>query len=504
MRLLIRADGGPKIGGGHLMRCLALAEAARARGHDVCFVSVRSGLASLVTAAGFPVVDLDPVPHVPEATPPHAGWLSLPWDRDAEACAALAAARSIDWVVLDHYGLDARWTDRLRRACPGLRVLAVDELDDRPLAADLVLDAWRLQAGPRRHPVTGTLAGPAFALLRPEFAALREAALARRGGAVRRVLVLPGLMDAAGLAPLALAALEGSGLAAEVVMGAQAQSVAAVRQLIAGRPDRSLVLDAGDMAARMAAADVCIGAGGGTALERCCLGLPTVAVPVAANQENGVAALAARGALVPLSLAEARAGGLRAALERAIAAAPQIAAAAARLCDGLGAGRVIDALESRLRPLAQDDCQRIFDWRNRPQIRAVSHDPAPLDPAAHAAWFARTLARRDGLWRIYSEGGRDLGFVGATDQGDGLWQWSFYIGADPAPPGAGGRMLAAFLRLLACTPGCRAVRAEVLDGNAASAALHLRLGFRPVPGDRPGVLVFRREVCDLQSSQDGA
>ncbi|TCO71633.1 UDP-2,4-diacetamido-2,4,6-trideoxy-beta-L-altropyranose hydrolase [Rhodovulum euryhalinum] len=504
MRVLIRADGGQLIGGGHLMRCLTLAGAAAARGHQVLFAAARSDLNQRIAAAGFPLVELAPLPHTPESAPPHAPWLSLPWDEDARLCADLVAAHGVDWVILDHYGLDSRWSERVRKARPGLRLLVLDDLDDRPLGADLLLDAGRFGGPPRRHPVPGTLTGPAFALLRPEFAARRAEALARRGGEVRRVLILPGLMDAAGLAPLALDALAGSGLEAEVVMGATAQSLAEVRRRVAGRAGRSLTLDATDMADRMLRADLCIGAGGGTAWERCCLGLPTVAVAVAENQVAWIDALAARGAVEPLSLAEARAGGLRGALEATIARAPAMARAAAALCDGQGAARVLDAIEARLRPLESSDMQRLFDWRNQPHIRAASHDPAPLDPATHAAWFAQSLSRKDGLWRIYREGGRDLGVVSAVDRGEGRWQWSFHVGEPDAPPGAGGRMLAAFLRLLADTPGCRWLEGEVIEGNDPSAALHRRLGFRQVATGQPGILVFRREVCHDQTIDHGA
>ncbi|WP_210199533.1 UDP-2,4-diacetamido-2,4,6-trideoxy-beta-L-altropyranose hydrolase [Phaeovulum vinaykumarii] len=510
----MRVDAGPQIGGGHLMRCLTLAGAARERGHAVRFIAARAELNRHIHAAGFPLDELAPLPHAPEAFPRHAHWLSLPWAEDARRAADLVAQAGADWLVVDHYGLDARWVAPIRAACPGLRVLALDDLDDRDTGADMVLDPGHLdRRAPRRHPVPATLPGPDFALLRPEFAAHRAAALARRGAGVRRVLILPGMMDAAGLAPLALDALAGRDLEAEVVMGASAQSVAAVRARIADRPGWSLTLDATDMAQRMSTADLCIGAGGGTSWERCCLGLPTLAVAVAENQEPGLAALAARGAVELLSLAEARDPARMAkALARALARAPQMAQAAAGLCDGRGAGRVLDALEGGLRPLAPEDCARLFEWRNQPHVRAASHNHDPLDPAVHAAWFARTLARDDGLWCVYAEGGRDLGLVSAVDQGAGLWRWSFYLGAPDAPPGAGGRMLAAFLRRLAAEPRCRIVEGEVLETNPASVTLHQRLGFAECPPDTaadpaaprplPGVLVFRRTLAP--AAQHGA
>mgnify|MGYP000521565666 CR=1 FL=1 len=504
MRLLIRADGGARVGGGHVMRCLALAEAAAARGWAVRVVMADTApdLAGRVVAAGHDLVRLAPAPAGPDPEgPAHAAWCALPWAQDAAATARAAEGWRADWLIWDHYGLDARWVAAVRQGAPaGMRVMAVDDLDDRALGSDLVLDQTRLAPGPRSHPALATLRGPRFALLRGEFAALRAEALARRGGPVRRVLVVPGLMDAAGLAPRALAALERlPGLAAEVAMGAASQSAAAVAAMVAGRTDRRLVLDAPDMAARMAAADLCIGAGGVTAWERCCLGLPSLIVPVAENQRASAEALAAAGAARVLALeATADPAGFAGAIAAAIGAAPAMAARAAALCDGEGTQRVLDALSGRLRPVTAQDAAQLFAWRDAPRVRAASLDAGPLDPARHAAWVARAAAGEGGMWCVYAEAGRALGHVNAVAGADGWWRWSFYIGAEEAPAGAGGRMLATFLPRLFARPDVRGVTAEVLPHNAASLALHRHLGFRET-GRAGAALAFALSRCDIRA-----
>lgn len=485
MRIVVRCDAGAEIGGGHAMRCLTLADELSARGHDTAFVMAASPMATSLRAEGREVRELSPRPHTPESRPPHAAWLSLPWADDAaRTAAALVAA---DWLVVDHYGLDARWVDMVRGAHPGLRVLAIDDLDDRPLGADLLLDVGRVGGG-RRHGAPGQMIGPTFALLRPEFAAMRTSALARRDGAVRLALVLPGLMDASGLAPRALDALDQAGFdgTVEVVMGRAAQSRPEVEARVAGRGDRVLTLDARDMARRMARADLCIGAGGGTAWERCCLGLPSVCVAVAENQRAQVATLDRAGAAIGLSLADTAEGGLAEAIGRLSEVRVAMAATAARLCDGAGAARVADALEGGLRELVDADRELLFRWRDQPHIRAMSHSSGPLDPRIHAEWFDRTRTRDDGLWRIYREGGRDVGLVSAVRTG-AVWRWSFHVGEAGAAPGAGGRMLAAFLRLL---PGDAIVEGEAKSANPASIRLHERLGFKRI-AKRNGTLVFR-------------
>lgn len=492
MRLLIRVDGDARMGGGHVMRCLTLAGAAAKRGWEVSFVTsaYSAGMGARIRAAGFhtaPVMEGEVPPD--EQAPPHAHWLRADWQSDAAATGAEAARCRADWLIWDHYGLDARWVDAVREFRPEIRVLALDDLDDRALGSDLLLDQTRLDHAARHHPVTCAMTGPDYALLRPEFAESRPASLARRDGAVRRVIVMPGMMDAAGLAPMALNALRNfPDLQAEVVMGRGNQSADAVAALCAENPMWTYTPEPPDMAACMVAADLCIGAAGMTGWERCCLGLPTVAVAVADNQRPSLQGLADAGAVVALTLENAQSE-LPDAIRRAMADTAAMSARAATLCDGGGADRVLDAMDARLRPVRETDAQTLFDWRNQPHIRAVSLDQSELVWDEHLDWVRGVVTRDDGLWMIYREGGRDLGHVNARPDGDGLWKWGFYIGAPDAPKGAGTRMLAAFLDHLQGR-GIHDIGAEVRVENAPSIALHRKLGFVVQGAERAGVLAF--------------
>ena len=96
------------------------------------------------------------------------------------------------------------------------------------------------------------------------------------------------------------------------------------------------------MAALTAAADLAIGAGGSSVWERCCLGLPSLTLVLADNQQDATAALAARGATEAVGEGDV-AGRLAALLADPIRLA-QMSRAASALCDGQGAGRVAERL----------------------------------------------------------------------------------------------------------------------------------------------------------------
>ncbi|NQZ73494.1 MAG: UDP-2,4-diacetamido-2,4,6-trideoxy-beta-L-altropyranose hydrolase, partial [Dinoroseobacter sp.] len=290
MRIAIRSDSGTQVGGGHVMRCLSLAIAARDAGHEVQFVcaEVDGHLGDRIAKSGFEVSWLS-AKDLPASGEDIESWRPMPVAQDAEQTIAVLQDVSPDWIILDHYGLGGAWVKALRAALPDLKILALDDLDREPLFADFLLNPAAFPDTPISQPHMAMLKGPAHALLRPEFRTLRPNALKRRTGEVKSVLILPGMVDNLGFAAAALTAMRDlPGLKAEVVMGSQSPSVPQIKALVADVPNWSLTLDATDMAEHLHSADLAIGAGGVSAWERCCLGLPAVNVALAENQQPGV------------------------------------------------------------------------------------------------------------------------------------------------------------------------------------------------------------------------
>ncbi|MFM8821151.1 MAG: UDP-2,4-diacetamido-2,4,6-trideoxy-beta-L-altropyranose hydrolase [Phenylobacterium sp.] len=331
-RVLFIADAGPEAGGGHLMRSLTLSEALSARGADCAFLATSESAALLETfAPGVSRIET-------------AG-------TDRAALAAALAGQGFDALVFDHYRLSRPDHDALAggRAC-----LVIDDLADRPLGADVVLDS-----GPDRRPSdytlltdgdTRLLLGPAFAPVRSRFAALRASSLARRGGAVGRVLVTMGLSDVGGVTGRVVDRLRPrlGDVIIDVVLGGQAQSRKVMMRMATHDRRLRLHVDATDMASLLHDADFVISAAGSTVWEICTLGLPSAIVVVADNQRAAAGALAQRGAALVVDASDpAFEGALDRALMRLISDPVQrahLSEAAANVCDGQGAGRAADAL----------------------------------------------------------------------------------------------------------------------------------------------------------------
>lgn len=354
LKVAIRADASTALGFGHLARCLALADAVRARSGEVTLVwrQMPIHLGSWIHESGHKWIDLDGgrVFRPGEFAGPE-GPASDPWqDKDASDMVNALTSVDWDWLIVDHYSIDAHW-ERALRPLVG-RVLVIDDMANRPHECDVLLDQ-SLPDGSQSYatlvpPACRVLAGPTYALVRDEF--LRARAFSRpRDGDVNRVLIFMGGGDTNNFTEVAVRACIDAGFGraqVDVAVGAGHAHVASIQALcaVAGF---AVHVQTSRMADLMVTADLAIGAAGSSSWERCSVGLPAIAIAVAENQRAVLQCLAARGAAVPLEGSLDR-GVLTDALltaRRNPARVRALSEAAWSLVDGCGADRVCDVME---------------------------------------------------------------------------------------------------------------------------------------------------------------
>lgn len=355
-RVVIRVDASVEMGMGHLVRCMSLANALAEEGTEVFFLlrSHAAALTGLIEADGHAVRLLADPPHDSGAAPTR--WLPTTWQRDAgQTLDAIGQIGAPDWLIVDHYALDAKWERLQRQQVP--RILAIDDLADRPHDCDILLDQNLVAAMETRYrgllPATcRPLLGPRFALLRHDFAEQRKSA-AIRDGEIRRILVCYGGSDPSNETAKALAAvkyLSVSSLSVDVAIGPSNPHADLIAKLCLELPRTNMHRGANNMAELMACADLAIGAGGVMSWERCCLGLPTIAVDIADNQIGGLTALARLGALVHLGSAASVTQDQMESSIRSLLGDPAktraIGDVAHALVDGEGCGRVRTAMNA--------------------------------------------------------------------------------------------------------------------------------------------------------------
>ncbi|GLH33447.1 UDP-2,4-diacetamido-2,4,6-trideoxy-beta-L-altropyranose hydrolase [Pseudomonas sp. BR1R-5] len=483
MKVLVRADASSSIGVGHTARCLTLGKALRELGAQVSFACclLDGHRRAAIEQEGFEVFAW---PQREEKKPGIE-----PWAADIAALRdVLPAQARFDWLIVDHYALDARWEQAARAFAR--RIAVIDDLADRDHAADLLLDqnfsASEALYAPRLATECRRLLGPRYALVGPAF----QGAAISPPLQARRVLVSFGGFDVAGMLPKTLQALSGlEGLQVTCIAGLGHRQGELLAQLCDARAGWELHDYVDDLPMRMVAADLFIGAGGGTTWERAALGLPSLCVSVADNQRANAQAMARAGMHLYLGEAgQVQVPALRQAIALLLsnqALRQSFAERSRALVDGLGAQRVAVALLGEglaLRPARSEDAQLLFDGRNAPEVRRRSQQSRELDWAGHLAWLAATLADRQRLLLIAETGDGPVGCVRYDRLPGQRAKVSLYLFAGRCGLGWGRALLA---RGEACVrefwPDLRAIEAQVLPDNQASLQLFAGAGFAQSP-----------------------
>jgi len=484
-KILFRVDASVEIGGGHLVRCLALARRLQLQGCKASFLSRNLPEGFRRQAADIELIDL------PAAVQSRAAG-GLPWEEDARQTRDVIEKQGpFDWLVVDHYGIDQRWEARVRG--PGGRLLVVDDLATSRHRCDLLLNQNLVAGGAARYrdlvpEECQLLVGPEFALLRKEFAPARTP-FQRSRDPVVQALVSLGSTDPEGGTMRALLAIERvrpPGLAVAVVVGAANPHRAGIERYCAAREHLRLIVqaDAEAMARLMLKADIAIGAGGSSLWERCCLGLPSLVLGIASNQfEVGRAAAKAGLCIYAGDMdstsddeLDAKLGLLLddADLRRSMAKAGQA------LVDGRGCARVATrmiAALTQLRLATMADAEIAYVWRNSPETRRYSADARPRDLASHLDWFRRAIADES---RVLLMGEDATGTFGVLryDLAGAVATVSIYLDPRRRGQGYGGALLVAGERWLReRNPGLALLRASVKPENLPSRRLFAADGF---------------------------
>jgi UDP-2,4-diacetamido-2,4,6-trideoxy-beta-L-altropyranose hydrolase len=384
--LLIRADASIAIGTGHVMRCLALAQAWQDAGGRAVFVMSEAtpAIQTRLAAESCEVLFLSSA----------AGT-----DEDSFQTIVLARERVADWIVVDGYQFGADYQRALNAA--GCKVLFLDDYGhSQHYSADLVLnqnvcanaDSYR-----NKEPQTRLLLGPKYSLLRREFAGWRPWER-NVSAASHHLLVMMGGSDQENVTARVIQALVIAGLDLEttVVIGGSNPHFAVLQELAArSGPKIRLQTDVLSMAEPMALADVAISAAGSTCWELCLLGLPALILDVADNQTELATELDRRGCAIRVGDRSVSAEKIADELKRLVGSLElrrSLSQRSRELVDGNGAARVVSVLRGddgiRLRPAQADDIRLLWEWANDPDVRAASFSSDPIPWETHVAWFA--------------------------------------------------------------------------------------------------------------------
>ena len=487
--IIIRADASVGMGTGHVMRCLALAQAWQEEGGGCVFAMAEStpAIEDRVRAEKF---ELSLLP-----TPPASR-------QDSAALVKLATGAHAGWVVVDGYQFDVEYQRALKAA--GLKLLLMDDAGHAgTYLADLVVDQNSGASESfyqRKEPYTRLLLGSRYAMLRHEFKPWREwrREIPARG---TKVLITMGGSDPQNITLQAIEALRSTkidGIEAAVVAGGSNPHLGSLEEAIREHRNIRFHKNAANMAELMAWADVAISAAGTICWEMCLLGLPAILIDWAENQRPLARDLDRRGVAIHLgSTEDISAERIANKLEWLLLspdARNTMSNRGRELVDGRGAGRVVSAMlgaEWRLRRAQPDDVDLLWHWANDSDVRAASFSSEFITHERHREWLTEKLSDPNSVL-----------LVGLNSDGDPTGVVRYDIDGERALISVSlakefrGRGHGKILLELAVEELFRSGRATVIDAhvkpmNEASLRLFTRVGFRRredgIVSGQPGV-----------------
>lgn len=411
-RVVFRVDASEQMGGGHLLRCIALADALSQRGAEIHFICglLPGHFSDLLEKSGLAVIQIKK----------GAG---EPLNELVETQAALESLGVVDWLVIDHYGLDEQWETKFRRLVR--KIMVIDDKANRRHNCDILLDQNYIPSPVERYndlvPAScQMLLGPRYAILQEGFSTARQN-LRLRDGQVRRLLICFGATDPAGHTFSAIEALfpnAGAFEQIDVVTTPENSRATELQERCSELPNVYFHSPAKDFIGLMQAADLAVGAGGIMNWERACLGIPTIAFGIADNQEPILASLIHDGIVLGEASMPNPDSELMSSWLSVVACNPELlrglSARSLLLVDGRGAQRVAEVLIPaliRFRPATLKDSRNLFAWRNSADVSSASASGIVPDYFGHEIWLKETLANENSILLVIEEQQEPVGVV---------------------------------------------------------------------------------------------
>lgn len=488
-RVIIRTDSSQRIGIGHLMRCLTLAESLAKQGIKIDFIcrDLANDCSFLAEQKGFVV-------HKLKGSSASDAKLTI------NICKQIS--RSIDWLIVDSYALDESWEKQLRPYVK--KIMVVDDLANRKHDCDLLLDQNFYENMEIRYdnlvPMTCMkLLGPKFVLLRDEFAQ-QKTKLRIRNGQINRILIYFGGSDLRNLTEIAIEAiklLNRKDIVTDVIVGVMHKEKANLEKYCVELPNFNFHYQPDNMAELMMNADLAIGAGGTTTWERCCMGLPTIVIPIADNQIAITQNMATNGYVLAVDTDKVMIASVLHQLLVSLISCPNLVYFMAKrnmsLIDGIGIKRIMRNMfphNIKIRRAIDTDCANVFKWRNASENRRYSFNNELIDFDTHLKWFNKIINDDHEILLIGEKHNDPIGVLRYKIDND-CAEVSVYLVPDNYGYGYGESLLKIGNDWIhEYLPDVRRVIASVIPDNERSRITFIKAGFHL---DK---ICFRKELVD--------
>lgn len=333
----IRADGNAKIGMGHLMRCLSVADALQKKQSKVIFITNNEQSESFLIQKGFFCHRLQGM---------YTGM-----DEEAEELCSILRTEKVSLLLADSYQVTEAYLKKIRKVCP---VFYMDDLGSMSLPVDGLINynIYGQDMGYEAfYPAdTKLLLGSLYAPVKPEF--LKTAYTVRRE--VRSILITMGGSDTLNIAgKLGERLLEeiSPDITLTLICGRFSPHLSKLQGLSKKDKRVRVLTDVADMWNHMSACDLAVAAAGSTMYELCTLGVPTVCCYYVENQRRIAEAFGEKTSMLnagdfsvePIQVMERIVCEIQS-LSADYSMRVQLSKEMKKMVDGQGAGRIAEAL----------------------------------------------------------------------------------------------------------------------------------------------------------------
>jgi len=478
-QIVFRADADTRMGAGHIMRCLSLAQAWQDTGGRATFLTMSDSalLKDRLKSEGMTVENLA---------------AQQGSSQDAAQTAVLAQHVGAAWVIVDGYHFDVGYQEMLNKS--GVQLLVIDDMGRSDLCdADIVLNQ-NIHAGehlyPNRKANIQLMLGTRYALLRREFRKWRQWKRHTPPEA-RNILVTLGGSDPDNATRKVMQALNHIGakeLEVAVVVGPSNPHISSLKDAAARCPSGIRLLhSAGNMAELMAWADIGISAAGSTLYEMAFMGLPGLVLMIADNQAPLAEELHKAGAVLNLGWQQNLSCDEIGRAIKQMVMDPQmrrkISLRGREMVDGKGVRRVMAQMNHRtltFRKVCAKDCRVIWEWANDTDARSVSFTSEAIPWEEHVQWFSSKLSDPNCLFYIIKNGeGAPVGQV-RYDLCEDEAVISISIDPQFRRGGYGSQAIRLLSQEVFNTSDVEIIHAYVKQDNEISAGAFLKSGFEKI------------------------
>jgi len=293
--LFLRVDSGIEIGLGHMMRCLALAKVIKNMGFNVYFISKENegNIIKYIENSGFRVFRLKLRKFQSSKTK---------WKMDSEETSKIIRNFKDDYnlILVDNYYLSIMWEKQMRKVVN--KIIVIDDLMNRNHDCDLFIDQNLHKKIKTNLPKKcKKLLGPKYALLQKEFSKRNQKRKIKQK--IKNLLISFGGGDDKNQTIKALEAIKKFGdkeILVDVIVGNSNKNKELIKKKCIETKNFRYHHQITNMAQFMNKADLAIGAGGISTWERCFTGLPSIAIIISKNQEEGIIELSKKNCLINL------------------------------------------------------------------------------------------------------------------------------------------------------------------------------------------------------------